>query len=245
MQRNPTIASLLSHRSIRTFTDEPVSDEDLACAVRAGQQASTSSNIQAYCAIRIRDHKRRERLVELTGGQKKVALSPVFLVICGDTRRHRLLAERAGIAYSTNLEGFMLALIDAALFAQNMVVALESMGYGTCYIGGLRNSLQDVQELLNVPEGVWPFFGLCIGRPKGVSAQRPRLEPNAILFEERYPEDSQVFSWIEKYDARMSAWYREQGIDTSGWASRIEQHFEERRRTGNAQYYRGQGASFD
>lgn len=245
MPRNPIIDSLLSHRSIRRFTDEAVNEEDLLSAVQAGQQASTSSNIQAYCTIRVRDPQRRARLVELTGGQKKVALSPVFLVMCGDTRRHRLLAERAGMKYSTNLEGFMLALIDATLFAQNMVVALESMGYGVCYIGGLRNSLEKVQEVLQMPQGVWPFFGLCIGRPEGETAQRPRLDSGAVLFEEQYPDDEEVYRSIDEYDARMSEWYREQGIDTSGWASRIEQHFEERHRTGNALYYQDQGASFD
>ena len=245
MSKNAIVESLLSHRSVRNFTQDPVDEEDLLCAVRAGQKASTSSNIQAYCAIRVDDPQRREKLVALTGGQKKVALAPVFLVICGDTRRHRLLSERAGMKYSTNLEGFMLAVIDASLFAQNMVVALESMGYGTCYIGGLRNSLGKVQEVLKVPKGIWPFFGLCIGKPMDEPAGRPRLEPEAVLFHEEYPEDAQMFAWIDGYDARMSAWYQEQGIDTSGWASRIEKHFEEHHRTGNARYYREQGASFD
>ena len=57
---------------------------------------------------------------------------------------------------------------DAALFAQNMVVAFESMGYGTCYIGGLRNDLQALHEVLDTPEGVWPLFGLLKGVPLGL-----------------------------------------------------------------------------
>ena len=125
---NIVLDTLLAHRSIRRFSTEPVVEEDLRQAVAAGQQAATSSNIQGYCAIRIRDAKRLKRLVKLTGGQKKVAECGAFLVICGDTRRHRLLARRSGRPHVSNLEAFMLALIDASLFAQNMVVALESLG---------------------------------------------------------------------------------------------------------------------
>ena len=244
MPKNPIIDSLLAHRSVSSFTQEPVEEEDLRCAVRAGQKASTSSNIQAYCAIRISDPVSRQRLVELTGGQEKVARAPVFLVICGDTRRHRLLSQRHAHPHATNLEGFMLALIDASLFAQNMVVALESMGYGVCYIGGLRNDLARVQEVLRLPEGIWPFFGMCIGRPAGDPAPRPRLQEEAVFFQESYPDDAQMLELIDAYDERMSRWYQEQGIDAPGWAARIERHFQELHRTGNAQYYHEQGARF-
>ncbi len=130
MNTNSTLELLLSHRSVRRFTDDPVTTEDLHAAVQAGQQASTSSNVQAYSALAIRDSEDLARLVTLTGGQEKVAECPLFLAICADTRRHRILADRNGCTYQTNLEGFMLATIDAALFAQNMCVAFESMGYG-------------------------------------------------------------------------------------------------------------------
>jgi len=242
---NIVIDSLLAHRSIRRFSEEPVVEEELRRAVAAGQQASTSSNIQAYCAIRIRDAERLERLVELTGGQKKVAECGAFLVICGDTRRHRLVAQRAGRPHVSNLEAFMLSVIDASLFAQNLVVALESLGYGTCYIGGLRNDLPAVHEVLETPEGVWPVFGLCIGRPAQSPECRPRLDTDAVLFEETYPTDEAMLDSIEEYDGRMAAWYQSQGIETPGWSARLERHFEERHRTRNAQWYREAGADFE
>ena len=241
---NRVIDSLIAHRSIRRFSSEPVDEQDLRRAVRAGQQASTSSNIQAYCLIRIRDARRRKRLVELTGGQKKVADCGAFLVVCGDTRRHRLIARRAGKPHASNLESFMLAVIDASLFAQNMVVALESLGYGTCYVGGLRNDLPAVHEVLGTPEGVWPIFGLCIGRPAKIPECRPRLDTDAVLFEETYPSDEAMIDSIDEYDGRMAAWYRRQGIETPGWTARLEGHFEERRRTRNARWYRQAGADF-
>ncbi len=239
------IDSLLAHRSIRRFTDEPVEDADLRRAIAAGQQAATSSNIQAYCAIRVRDPDRRQRLVELTGGQKKVAACGAFLAICGDTRRHRLIADRAGRPHVSNLEAFMLATIDASLFAQNLVVALEALGYGTCYIGGLRNDLPAVHQVLGTPQGIWPVFGLCIGRPEETPESRPRLDVDAVLFDEDCPSDEDVLGSIDEYDGRMAAWYERQGMKTPHWSARIERHFEERHRTRNSEWYREAGADFD
>ena len=236
---------LLSHRSIRRFKTDPIPEEDLLRAVSAGQQAATSSNIQGYCAIRVTDPDVRAALVPLTGGQAKVASCPLFMAICGDTRRHRLLAARAGEDYQSNLEGFMLAVIDATLFAQNMVIAFESMGYGTCYIGGLREDLPAVHEVLRTPKGVWPLFGLCVGRPDQDPERRPRLKTDAVLFDDRYPEDEDILAAIDDYDRVMHDWYRSNGIDTPDWSARIRQHFEEKRRTSNAAWYLGAGASFE
>ncbi|MDA0295778.1 MAG: NADPH-dependent oxidoreductase [Planctomycetota bacterium] len=236
---------LLSHRSIRRFKPDPIPEEDLRRAVEAGQQAATSSNIQGYCAIRVTDPMVRAQLVPLTGGQAKVASCPLFMAICGDTRRHRLLAAREGGDYQSNLEGFMLAVIDATLFAQNMVIAFESMGYGTCYIGGLREDLPALHEVLRTPEGVWPLFGLCVGLPDQEPQSRPRLDIDAVIFDDHYPADEQILASIDDYDRVMHDWYRSNGIDTPDWSARIRQHFEEKHRTRNAAWYLDAGASFD
>ena len=235
---------LLEHRSIRKFRTDPVPEDVLLKAIEAGQQAATSSNIQAYCVIRIREQQRLGRLVELTGGQKKVAECGAFLTICGDTRRHRLIAARAGKPYISNLETFLLATIDASLFAQNLVIALEGMGWGTCYIGGLRNDLPGLLKELGTPEGVWPIFGLCIGRPDQDPEIRPRLDPAAVFFEESYPDDSTMLDRIDDYDVRMGDWYQRRGIDSPGWVSRIESHFRKPQRTESADAYRRAGADF-
>ena len=135
------LSTLLEHRSIRRFRADPIPEVDLHRAVDAGQRAATSSNIQAYCAIRISDPDRLERLVALTGGQRKVAECPLFLAICGDTRRHRLVASRAGRPHVSNLEAFMLAAIDASLFAQKAVSrpsAEQYMDHGAIGRMGIR-----------------------------------------------------------------------------------------------------------
>lgn len=244
MAANPVLDVLNQHASVRAFTHEPVLEDDFAAAIQAGQRAATSSNIQSYCAVRIEDADKRERLIAATGGQKKVAECPLFLVICGDTRRHRLLAEASGAPYVANLEVFMLAVIDATLFAQNMVVAFESMGYGTCYIGGLRNDLVETDRILQLPSGVLPLYGLCVGRPAKPLSHRPRLDPAAVVFDERYPDDDRMMELMAEYDGRMAAWYAEQGHQAPDWTSRMRERFQDLHRARNAEFYRSRGASF-
>jgi len=210
--------------------------------VRAGQMASTSSAVQAYCAINITDMAVRERLVALTGGQEKVAACGAFLVICGDERRHRLIAARAGTRYAGNLESFLVAAIDATLFAQNLSVALESMGYGICYIGGVRNDLPEVDRLLTTPEGVFPLFGLCVGVPDETPEARPRLPVSAILFDDRCPSDRDSLAALDTYDAEYSRYLAARGAAPRAWSEAMARKFSAAERNGLTAYYESKGA---
>ncbi|MCA9285748.1 MAG: NADPH-dependent oxidoreductase [Phycisphaerales bacterium] len=242
---NPTIELLHRHRSIRRYTDQVVPDEALREAVAAGQAASTSSAIQSYCVIHVRDMAKRRRLVELTGNQEKVAACGAFLAVCGDTRRHRLAAARDGKTYDARFEAFLLAVIDASLFAQNMVVALESMGYGICYIGGLRNRPFEVDELLDLPEGVHPIFGLCVGVPAEAPAARPRLPVDAVLFDDAYPDDPAVLAELERYDTAYERYLVERGAEPRRWSSIMADKFTSPVRADQAAYHRAKGARLD
>ena len=92
-----------------------------------------------------------------------------FFVFCADLYRHEIASEMENKDVSTSIEStekFMVALIDAALAAQNAAVAAESLGLGICYIGGIRNHLDEVCELLKTPKRVVPLFGLAVGYPE-------------------------------------------------------------------------------
>jgi FMN reductase (NADPH) len=242
---NPHIDLMTRHRSIRRFADAEVPDADVRAAVVAGQAASTSSAVQAYCVIQVRDAEQRRALVDLTGGQKKVAACGAFFVVCGDARRHRLAVQRNGRTYDARLEAFMLAVIDATLFAQNFVLAFESMGYGVCYIGGLRNQLADVDALLGLPEGVYPLYGLCVGVPAETPAARPRLPLEAVLMDGAYCDDDRLLAHLDAYDEVYAAYLRERGARPAAWSAMMAEKFAEARRTDLAAYYRGKGASLD
>jgi nitroreductase len=240
---NPTIDLLGAHRTIRGYTTEPVEEAHVRAAVAAGQRASTSSAVQAYALLRVRDAATREKLVALTGDQEKVARAGAFFVVCGDTRRHRLACAREGLAYDTRLEAFLVAVIDASLFAQNVCVAFESLGYGICYVGGLRNDLDAVDRLLELPAGVYPLYGLCVGRPAEDPLPRPRLPLDAVLLEERYPDDETVLAHLETHELELEAWYAARGLAGRTWMSSVARALSAPRREALAAVYARQGAN--
>lgn len=90
----------------------------------------------------------------------------------------------------------MVSVIDAALAAQNMSIAAESMGLGICYIGGIRNNLNEVSGLLETPEYVLPLFGLVVGHPANLSDKKPRLPLDHIYHENAYQADEAEFKNI-------------------------------------------------
>lgn len=242
----PMLDILLSHRSIRTFKPDPLPDEAVRVAVQAGQMASTSSAVQAYCLIRVRDTGNRKAIADLCGPQEKVATSGAFFVVCGDTRRHRVAAARDGKAYDQRLESFLVAAIDASLFAEKMVIAFEAMGYGICYIGGLRNNIEEVDALLGLPDGVYPLYGLCVGVPDESPSVRPRLPVDSVLFEERYPSDEAVRDQLAEYDAGYVEYLKARGVESPvPWSEQRSHAYAEPKRTHLAAYYTRKGARLE
>ena len=146
---NPTIDLLNAHRSIRKFTDEPVTQEQVRAIVTAGQAAATSSNVQAVSVVQVNQPAMRESMAEQAGGQPWIIAAGAFLVWCADLRRSGAACASAGGQFEEGMtEHFLIATVDVALAAQNAVIAAESMGLGICYIGGLRNNPAEVSKLM-------------------------------------------------------------------------------------------------
>lgn len=242
---NPVLAAMAAHRTIRSFRPTDVPDEAIEQALRAARMAATSSWTQGYSLLQVTRRNERETLAELTGGQAQVATAGAFFALCADTRRHRLVAERDGVPYANNLEVFLLAAVDATLFAQNLALAFEADGWGTCFIGGLRTRLPEVCELLEFPEGVWPLFGLCVGEPAEDPGTRPRFEPDAIWSKDRYPTDDEVLRHIDAHDAVAAAYYTQRGADGRNWSGGTARKFLKPLREHLRATYESLGASFE
>ena len=239
---NPVLQNMRKHRTVRAFTDAPLTADQIRTAVEAAQCAATSSWIQAYGLLRVVDGNEREELARLAGGQAQVQAAPGFFVVCGDSRRHRLLMEQSGGQMGTNLEAFLAATVDATLFAQNLVLALESMGLGTCLIGGLRNDLAGVAKLLEIPEGVFPLYGLCVGQPAEDPGTRPRLPFEAICFEGRYPSDEAMREQMQRADKASETYYTERNAPSRTWSGGMIRRFAKVMRPELPQVYRDLGA---
>lgn len=205
---NAVIDLLKSHRSIRKFTDQSIDQTTVEALVEAGQAAATSSFIQACTVIQVSNRETREKLAACAGGQAYVAAAPVFLVFCADMKRHQLACDMHDAQMQSGFtEQFITASLDCGLFAQNLVVAAESLGLGTVYIGGLRNKIAEVAELLELPELVYPVFGLCLGYPDQNPEVKPRLPVSVVLKQETY-NDSDDRGIITEYDAHVRDYYR-------------------------------------
>ncbi|SUX61642.1 oxygen-insensitive NADPH nitroreductase [Citrobacter amalonaticus] len=158
----PTINLLRRHRSIRHYTDQPITPEQREAILAAAQATSSSSFLQCTSIIRITDPVLRDALVPLTGGQQHVAQAAEFWVFCADFNRHLQICPEAQLGLAEQL---LLGVVDTAMMAQNALTAAESLGLGGVYIGGLRNNIESVTELLALPKHVLPLFGLCLGWP--------------------------------------------------------------------------------
>lgn len=210
---NQTIELLQNHASIRKFKDQPLTDEQIKTIVSCAQMAATSSFYQAYSIIGVKDQETKEKLAELSGNQPYVAKNGYFFVFCADYHRHTLGAELEGYEEPLALEStekFLVAAVDTALAAQNAVIAAESMGLGTVYIGGIRNSIEEVSELLKLPDHVFPVMGLVVGYPEQNPAPKPRLPLENVFHEERYqPNNDLLKTQLTSYNEIISDYYNE------------------------------------
>lgn len=241
---NDTISQLMNHRSIRKYSDRPVSEEQLRAVVAAGQMASTSSNVQAYSIIAVTSQEKKQRLAELAGNQAYIVECPVFLVWCADLFRLKKSTEALSIdqeTYEDSTENFIVATVDAALAAQNAAIAAESLGLGIVYIGGVRNSIAEFSEALELPELVYPVFGMCLGYPDQEPGLRPRLPIEAVLHRDRYERDA--VEEVKHYD-RISSEYlskRTQGKNNTPWSQLMAKRLGEPVRLHMKDFLEGKG----
>lgn len=216
-----TIAQMLSHRSVRSFSPRPLPEGTLEALLAAAQSAATSSNLQTWSVVAVEDPGRKARLSEFAGRQKQMIEAPLLLVWLADLSRLAALGDARGQQTEAldYLEMLLVAVIDAALAAQNAAVAAESLGLGTVYIGAMRNRPEDVAAELALPARVLPVFGLCVGHPDPavVTGVKPRLPPSAVLHRETYAGPA-ADADVAGYDAAIQAFQAEQAIAQVPWS---------------------------
>lgn len=220
---NAVIETLLNHRSVRAYLPDTLPDGTLETLIAAAQSAPTSSNMQAWSVVAVAETTRRDQLATLASNQDFIRQAPLFLCWIADLSR----LERLGTTHGHRLEGldylesFMVALADAALAAQNTVVAAESLGLGTCYVGALRNNPQAVAQILQLPTNAVAVFGLTVGQPdpKVASAVKPRLPQALVLHRETYR--AEAHDDIAAYDETLAGFSDRAGLGRTAWSPRM------------------------
>jgi nitroreductase len=219
---NAVLETILNHRSVRGFLPKALPSGTLELLIAAAQSASTSSNLQVWSVVAVQETERKSRLAELAGKQQFIRDAPLLLVWLADLARlDGIAADRQLQAEGTQyLEAFILGIVDAALAAQNALVAAESLGLGGVYVGAMRNLPEQVGAELALPPNVFAVFGMAIGWPDPAkeTGVKPRLPQDVVLHREQYDPD-QKRSLIERYNATARDFMREQGMKEQDWTA--------------------------
>ncbi|MDE2006789.1 MAG: NADPH-dependent oxidoreductase [Rhodospirillales bacterium] len=213
---------MLGHRSVRHFEDRALPEHALETLITAAQSASSSSNLQLWSVVAVREAARKTRLAELAGQQGFIVQAPLLLVWLADLHRLEAFAADAGdpVEGTQYLEEFIVGVVDAALAAQNALVAAESMGLGGVYVGAMRNHPERVAAELGLPARVFAVFGMAIGWPDPGSGSdvKPRLPLDVVLHRERY-QGPAASDALAAYNATMRGFQREQAMRPIDWTA--------------------------
>jgi nitroreductase len=229
---NPILQEQKSHKSIRQYTRQAIEPSLLRQLIESAQGAASSSFIQAYSLIQVTNKDNRQKLASLAGGQPWVESAAEFFIICADLTRVEYCSLEQGLG---QLEGytehFIAATTDATLFAQNLMLGAESVGLGAVFIGGIRNDPEQVSTLLNLPDQVYPIFGLCLGYPDSQPDLKPRLPVEVILHQDHYDSHRNAED-IQAYNAQMHAYYQNRGDNQkmSNWSEQTAAAVQKKKR---------------
>ncbi len=196
--KNSVLDVLYQRTSLRVYDDRPVTKEEEDAIIKSAIQAPTAGNQMLYSMIIIRDQKRKERLSELCDHQPFIAKASLVIVFVADHHKWfdyyekndvPAFAKRSGLSFEAPQESdLLLAIEDAMAAAQNSVIAAESMGIGSCYIGDILENFEEIQKLLQLPSYTFPISMLCYGHYKKDHTRkfRTRFDKKFVVFEDTY-----------------------------------------------------------
>ncbi|WP_150466386.1 nitroreductase family protein [Francisella sp. SYW-9] len=204
-----TYQTLINHRSIRQFKKDPVPEEILNRILESGIRTASSGNMQIISIIISKDTTIKNKLYEAQHKQNMVKQAPIVITVCVDLNRMRrwLNLENAPQNFD-NFISFMNGTVDACIAAQNMVIAAESEGLGTCYMGTTLWSAQKIIEILNLPKNVVPITSFTLGYPDENPEKRSRLPIKGVIHYDTYHDYTDDDIREIYYDRNQEGWNR-------------------------------------
>ena len=194
---NTVIQTILRRKSVRVFEHKPIGDEIKAEILRAAMRAPTSGNMMLYSIIEVKDQAKKDVLAKTCDNQTFIARAPLLLLFLADYQRwHDYFVDcgvkeiSPNVPMRTPAEGdLMLACCDAIIAAQTAVIAAESLGIGSCYIGDIMENCEIHRELFDLPRYTFPVCLLCFGYPSKGQIKRkqtPRFDEKFIVSRDTY-----------------------------------------------------------
>jgi nitroreductase/FMN reductase [NAD(P)H] len=205
MPAEGTVAQFLSHRVHRRWKPDPIPDEVVDIVLAAALSAPSKSDLQQVGIVLVRDRAKQALIASWIEDMPWIADAPLFMIFCGDHRRLRRVFDLRGKPFvNDTLDMFMNAAVDAALVMQSFITAGEAMGLGSCPISVVRNHIEKLTELLELPEAVFPVAGLTVGYPAQRGYTSMRLPPSLTVHTDRY-DDTDLPAKLDDYDRRREA----------------------------------------
>jgi len=192
MVETDTIRQLMNRKSTRVFADRDITREQKYMILNAAAAAPTAGNQQLYTIIDVTDQCLKEKLVDTCDHQPFIAEAKMVLIFVADCRKwYKGFADADCNPRNPGVGDLLLAVSDANIAAQNAVVAAESLGIGSCYIGDVMENCEAQRELLNLPEHTFPAAMLVFGYPTEQQLERTKPERapiDLIVSENTYPK---------------------------------------------------------
>jgi len=144
--------NIMTRRSIRKFTNKPVSDEQIELILRAAMASPSGYNLQPWEFIVIKERKILDKVPEFHQYTKMILESPIAIVVCCDIREEKR-------------KDFWIQ--DCSAATQNILLAAHALGLGAvwCGIYPVEKLVKEVQKLLKMPNYVYPVNIVPIGHP--------------------------------------------------------------------------------
>lgn len=231
---NQVMDVLMKRRSVRAYEEREIPAEVRAEILKATLRAPTAGNLMLYSILDITNQSIKDKLAVTCDNQPFIARAPMVWVFLADYQRwydYFLASGVPELCQQKNLtmvkpeEGdLFLACCDALIAAQNAVIAAESFGIGSCYIGDIMEKYEFHKEMLDLPQYVFPICMLVFGYPTQQQKEQPytpRFDEKFIVFENQYHRLSQdEFSeMFAERQSRLPKGKSMEGITTVGQAT--------------------------
>ncbi len=211
---NETIKLQLNHKTIRIFEDKKVPQEMIDSILDVANRTATGMGLQQFSIIRITDQDLKEKLAKI-GGQAYIADMPEVFIFIADLYRNYLVAKEGGEeSYMNSMYALNDAMADALLAAQNVNIAVESLGMGGVYLGCVLWKIKELIEVLNLPKYTFPAIGYGFGFPGQDPQLKPRMSGEFKFFENEYPCLDGIRAKLKNHDEAMSKYYDLRKPDT-------------------------------
>ena len=192
----------LQHRSCRQFRKTPVPKETLKLLFACSLSAPSKSDLQQVSIIHLQSRESRNFIHSVLPSMPWIKTAPVFLLFCGDSHRIKTVCEMHNTTFAHDpLDAFLNTATDTAMVLQNFIIAAEAAGLGCCPISAVREFTEQVAKFCQMPDGVYPLAGLCLGYPEGTSDISVRLPMSVSLHKDKYNERN-LKARIKDYDTR-------------------------------------------